>query len=80
MELTADPGLADLIDEIRGSLARIARLTAGRLDGDLHDRMREGMRKDDPSYAAQNRFMLQLPAVDSDINSKRRCFSAGCFS
>lgn len=58
---------AALIDEIRGSLARVARLTAGRLDGDLHDRMREGMRKDDPSYAGQNRFMQQLPAVDSDI-------------
>lgn len=56
-----------LIDEIRGSLERTARLTAARLDGTLHDRMREGMRKDSPDYAAQNRFMLQLTAIDTDV-------------
>ena len=66
-ELTAGPAFNLLIDEIRGSLARTARLTSARLDGTLHDRMRAGMRKDSPEYAAQNRFLLQLAAIDTDV-------------
>ena len=56
-----------LIDEIQGSLARLARLTSARIDGDVHDRLREGVRKDSPEYFGQNRFMLQLPAIDPEI-------------
>lgn len=56
-----------LIDEIQGSLARLARLTSARIDGDVHDRLRQGVRKDSAEYFAQNRFMLQLPAIDPEI-------------
>lgn len=56
-----------LISEIKRGLQRTASLAASRIDGDLHDRMRQGFRKDSPEYAAQNAVMLQTAASDSEI-------------
>lgn len=57
----------EVVEEIRLGLQRSARLAANRIDGTLHDGMREGARKDTPEYEAQNRILQELAAADPDL-------------